>query len=180
MSMRTVHSIAARAETCCRLWLTAKDFPFPAVQGSKSREGDVETGEKHSAMKHLSATVFVMLAWLGAVAMAATQSGSATTLVGAIGHVGTIPYDVGTTPKGYESWFAIVVVEIESPASMSGVTVSKFHLIDDKAKTIEPSRIVSVEEFVSMEEFTRAIAANKSPAAYWITGEARAWDETGA
>jgi hypothetical protein len=62
----------------------------------------------------------------------------------AYGSVGLRPV---SPPPGFESQFAVAVVEISSPKENADVTVSDFALFDQAGTAIKAKRVISVEEF---------------------------------
>jgi hypothetical protein len=87
-------------------------------------------------------------------------------LFGAYGHVG-----VTSGAPTQESWYAVVVVEVESPVSTANVAASGLRLMDASGNEIMASRILSVEEF------DRPRVAGEGEYAYWVNpGGTRAWD----
>jgi hypothetical protein len=86
---------------------------------------------------------------------------------GGISHVPLSP------PPGFETQFAVAVVEIDSPTEIANVTVSDFGLIDRAGKMTKFKRVVVVEEF------DRARSGTEGEAAYYLNpGGARAWNGT--
>lgn len=62
----------------------------------------------------------------------------------AYGSVSVIPV---SPPPGFESQFAVAVVEINSSKENANVTVSDFALFDQRGTAIKANRVISVEEF---------------------------------
>jgi hypothetical protein len=65
-------------------------------------------------------------------------------------------------PPGFESEFAVAVVEINSPSETANVTVSDFVLFDQAGKATKFKRVVEVGEFV------RTRVATEGEAAYYL------------
>jgi len=98
------------------------------------------------------------------------QSGSANSLFGAYGSTGVVPVN---PPADFVSWFAVVVVEIDSAVKSANVAVSDFELIDQAGHTLKYKRLISVEEF------DRVRVATEGECAYWTNaGGTRPWDGT--
>lgn len=86
---------------------------------------------------------------------------------GGISHVPLSP------PPGFETQFAVAVVEINSPAEIANVTVSDFALFDRAGQVTKFKRVVMVEEF------DRARIATEGEAAYYLNpGGTRTWNGT--
>ena len=60
------------------------------------------------------------------------------------GSIGLIP---SSPPPGFESEFAVVVVQIDSPREIANAAVSEFALFDAAGKETKFNRVVAVEEF---------------------------------
>jgi hypothetical protein len=105
-------------------------------------------------------------------------SGSATALFCAFGSVGLIPVP---RPAGFESEFAVTVVEIRSAAAMANVPVSDFVLLDRHGRTTAMKRVVQVDVF-EPEPFTQARAGQPGMFAYYLNpglgNGAHSWDRT--
>jgi hypothetical protein len=90
-----------------------------------------------------------LLLALGAVPgpnLAAEESvrGTTTVLFCAFGSVGLVPVP---RPAGFESEFAVAVVEINSSAAMTNVSVSDFVLLGGHGETTAMKRVVHVDVF---------------------------------
>jgi hypothetical protein len=104
---------------------------------------------KRSTLRRLT-TLFIALLCLGvcavlsgAVKRAATKA-SARALFCAYGGIGLRPVP---TPPGFESEFAVAVVEINSPSKTMNVSVTDFVLLDRDDKATKLKRVVKVEVF---------------------------------
>jgi hypothetical protein len=76
-------------------------------------------------------------------------------------------------PPGFESQFAVVVLEIESPRNIPNVAVSDFALLDGAGKATNAKRIIEVEEF------RRPRVATEGSMAYYLNpGGTRPWNGT--
>jgi hypothetical protein len=103
-------------------------------------------------------------------ARAHAQAVRAEALFGAYGGAGFVPTD---PPADFVSWFAVIVVEIDSSAKSANVAVSDFRLIDQGGRTVKYARLISAEEF------DRVRVATESECAYWTnSGGTRPWDGT--
>jgi hypothetical protein len=60
---------------------------------------------------------------------------------------GSVEFISLSPPPGFESEFAVVVVEINSPSETRNVAVSNFVLFDEAGRTTKLKRVVKVEEF---------------------------------
>jgi hypothetical protein len=74
----------------------------------------------------------------------AEAAANAKSLFCAFGSVGTTPIP---RPPGFESEFAVAVVEINSPRKTANVAVSDFVLFDQEGRAMKLKRVVKVEEF---------------------------------
>jgi len=106
-------------------------------------------------MRTLLGTLWVLVA--GVILPAAPRSlaqsaaskseagnGTAKSLFCGYGSVGFMPDPL---PPGFETQFAVAVVEIDSPSETRDAAVSGFVLFDEAGKTTESKRVVSVEVF---------------------------------
>ncbi len=104
--------------------------------------------------------------------------GTATVLYCTFGSVGVIPRP---RPAGFESEFAVAVVEIRSPVAMTNVRVSDFVLLERNGGTIGMKRVVQVDVF-EPEPFTQARAGQEGIDAYYRNpgpgNGTHAWDGT--
>lgn len=89
----------------------------------------------------------------------------------AVGAVGLRPVPV---PPDFEAGFAVAILEVESPRSISNVTVSGFVLLTDDGSEARQKRLVEVEEFF------RDRANNEGEFAYYVNpgGGTRPWNGT--
>jgi hypothetical protein len=89
----------------------------------------------------------------------------------AFGSVGLIPVP---TPPGFESEFAVAVVEINSSTETANVAVSDFVLFDQAGKATKAKRVIKVEEFDEPHDTNEGIMA------YYLNtkrnGHTRLWD----
>jgi hypothetical protein len=95
----------------------------------------------------LATLCFLLLAWHSALtdlSMAQESKGQAALLFCTHGGIAWQPVP---RPSGFESEFAVAVVEIESPRSASNVAVSGFALFDEAGHETKAKRIIKVEEF---------------------------------
>jgi hypothetical protein len=74
----------------------------------------------------------------------------------AYGSVGLVP---ASPPPGFESEFAVAVVEIKSSAATANVTVSDFALFDETGKATKAKRVIKVEEFDEPHDTNEGIMA---------------------
>jgi hypothetical protein len=106
------------------------------------------------------------------------RPGNATALFCAYGSVGFIPVP---RPAGFESEFAVAVVEIRSPVAIAKVPISDFELFDRQGKATPLKRVTDADVFEA-EPFTRARAGNLGSVAYYLNpgpgGGTHAWDGT--
>lgn len=126
----------------------------------------------YEAMKPQTILFLVAIPLIG-LALAvepATDTSNVKALFGAFGGIGTIP---NNPPPGFESAFAVAVVEINSPIETSNVAVSDFVLLDQGGKAIKIKRVVEVEEFNRPRIPTEGIAAY-----YLNNGGTRLWNGT--
>jgi hypothetical protein len=104
--------------------------------------------------------------------------GTATALFCAFGSVGLIPVP---RPTGFESEFAVTVVEIRRAAAMTNVPVSEFVLLERHGRTTAMKRVVQVDVF-EPEPLTQARAGQQGMFAYYLNpgpGDGtHAWDRT--
>jgi hypothetical protein len=101
--------------------------------------------------------------------------GTATALFCAFGSVAGIPVP---TPAGFESEFAVAVVEIRSAVAMTNVPVSDFVLLERHGRTTAMKRVVEVDVF-EPKPFTQARAGHEGIFAYYLNpGRTHAWDRT--
>jgi hypothetical protein len=99
---------------------------------------------------------------------AAEGRAGAKSLYCAYGGIGQVPR---SPLPGFETQFAVAVVEIDSPIEIANVTVSDFALFDQAGKVTKFERVVGVEEF------DRARIATEGEAAYYLNpGGTRAWN----
>jgi hypothetical protein len=119
-------------------------------------------------MRLTSLSLITCLLSVGAQAHA--QSVRVESLFGAYGSAGVVP----TNPRADSvAWFAVVVVEVDSPVESANVGVSNFELIDQRGRVVEYDRLISVEEF------NRVRAATEGDCAYWTnSGGTRPWNGT--
>lgn len=74
----------------------------------------------------------------------------------AFGGIGITPIH---PPQGFESEFAVAVVEINSPSETANVTVSDFVLLDQGGKATKFKRVVQIEVFHRPRIATEGIGA---------------------
>jgi len=116
----------------------------------------------------LGAVLIPALLSVGVPAFA--QSDGAKPLFGAYGSVGVVPRN---PPPDFESWFAVAVVEVDSPAEIAKVALADLELTD------RAGRVVKYKRLVSVEEFNRVRVATEGECAYWTNaGGTRPWDGT--
>jgi len=91
------------------------------------------------------------------------------TLFCAYGSIGLRPNPL---PQGFETQFAIAVVEIRSPREIRGGAASEFTVTNQEGKETKSKRIIATEEFVR-------IRSNEADMAYYLNPEgARPWNGT--
>jgi len=122
-----------------------------------------------------AATWDILLAAQRCLAMPAaveptTANSNVKSLFCAFGGIGMTPIH---PPPGFESEFAVAVVEINSPSKATNVTVSDFVLFDQTGKATKFKRVVQVEEFDRTRIPTEGIDAY-----YLNPGGTRPWDGT--
>jgi hypothetical protein len=99
-----------------------------------------------------------------------TGNSNVKSLFCAFGGIGMTPIH---PPPGFESEFAVVVVEINSPNETTNVAVSDFVLFDQAGKATKFKRVVEVEEF------DRPRVATEGVDAYYLNpGGTRPWNGT--
>ncbi|MGD0858824.1 MAG: hypothetical protein ABR912_05865 [Terracidiphilus sp.] len=136
-------------------------------------------------MRTLLGTLWVLVA--GVILPAAPRSlaqsaaskseagnGTAKSLFCGYGSVGFMPDPL---PPGFETQFAVAVVEIDSPSETRDAAVSGFVLFDEAGKTTESKRVVSVEVF------KRPRVATEGEYAYYLNrgdkpGDTPPWNGT--
>jgi len=124
--------------------------------------------QRQSSVRSISLSFVIVLVCVGARAHA--QSVRAESLFGAYGSAGLVP---ANPPTDFVSWFAVVVVEVESPVKSANVAVADFELIDQRGHAVKYERLISVEEF------DRVRVAAEGECAYWTSsGGTRPWDGT--
>ena len=100
----------------------------------------------------------------------ATANSNAKSLFCAFGGIGMTPIH---PPSGFESEFAVAVVEINSPRETPNVVVSDFVLFNQAGKATRFKRVVAVEEFDRAR-----IPAEGIDAYYLNPGGTRPWNGT--
>ncbi len=88
--------------------------------------------------------VLVIFSTVAIATGAPTKNVDVKSLFCAYGSVGIIPT---SPPAGFESQFAVAVVEINSSKGTANVTVSDFVLFDQEGKATKAKRVIKVEEF---------------------------------
>lgn len=166
------------------IWKTST-FPAPNRCRFELKEGDTMNRCSICRVRNLLGTLWVLV--VGVILPAAprslaqsattkTEAGSATarSLFGAYGSVGFMPDPL---PPGFETQFAVAVVEIDSPHEIRNVAVTDFVLFDEAGKTIKSKRVVSVEVF------NRPRVATEGEFAYYLNqgdkpGDTPPWNGT--
>jgi hypothetical protein len=100
--------------------------------------------------------------------IAAITQSAARSLFCAHGSIGMRPNPL---PRGFETQFAIAVVEIQSPTEVSNVAVTEFSLFNKDGQETKLKRVIEVEEFA------RTSVAGEGSFAYYLNpGGTRPWD----
>ena len=114
--------------------------------------------------------VAIPLVGLAVAVEPVTGNSNVKSLFCAFGGIGMTPIH---PPPGFESEFAVAVVEINSPSETSNVAVSDFVLLDQAGKATKIKRVVEVEEFNRPRLPTEGIDAY-----YLNPGGTRPWNGT--
>jgi hypothetical protein len=106
---------------------------------------------------------------LAGASLASPQAqGTATALYCEFGGVGITPTPV---PPGYERYFAVAVVEIDSPNETKNVEVSDFSMFEEGGAETKLKRVGEVEEF------NRVRLPTQNDGAYYMNpGGTRPWN----
>jgi hypothetical protein len=120
-------------------------------------------------MNRMAAILVIVLASasLPSTSAAITQS-AAKSLFCAHGSIGMRPNPL---PPGYETQFAVAVIEIQSSTEVSNVAVTEFSLFNRDGKETKLKRVIEVEEFARTP-----VAGEGSFASYVNSGGTRPWD----
>ena len=120
-------------------------------------------------LNRVAAALAVVLAGvsLSSTSAAITQS-AGKSLFCAHGSIGMRPNPL---PPGYETQFAVAVVEIQSAMEVPNVGVTEFSLFNNDGKETKLKRVMEVEEF------SRTPVADEGRFAYYLNrGGTRPWD----
>jgi hypothetical protein len=119
-------------------------------------------------MNRMTAIVVTLLASvsLSSTSAAITQS-AARPLFCAHGSIGMRPNPL---PLGYETQFAVAVVEIRSSTEVANVAVTEFSLFNTDGKETKLKRVIEVEELAS------SLVAGERTFAYYLNAGARPWN----